>query len=229
MRSKVYRIGIVLAFVWLGSASRTSAENAWTILFDGHSTDAWRGYAQKSFPSGSWVVADGALKTVVGARPVQDIITKETFRDFELELEWKVSKGGNSGVFYRVTEEYPAAWLSAPEIQVLDDAGHPDGKDPRTSAGALYALLAPNGEKSTRPVGQYNQLRLIVKGDSVQHWLNGKKILEYQLGNPALTALIAASKFGGSPGFAKSLEGHIALQHHGQEVWYRNIRIRPIS
>ena len=148
----------------------------WLTLFDGRSVDAWRGFHRIDFPSAGWAVEGDALKTIVGGEHV-DIITKETYRNFDLQLEWKVAPGGNSGIFYRVSEEADAVWQSAPEMQVLDDQRHPDGRDPRTSAGALYGLIAPKG-KRLHPAGKYNKARIVVQGSKVQHWLNGAKIVE---------------------------------------------------
>ncbi|MDZ7331498.1 MAG: DUF1080 domain-containing protein [candidate division KSB1 bacterium] len=207
----------------LGCAKKSE----WIVLFNGSSTGAWRGFQRQDFPSGGWVIENGSLKTVVGGDQC-DIITKEKFKNFELEAEWRVAPGGNSGIFYRVTEEYPAVWQSAPEMQVLDDSLHRDGLDPRTSAGALYGLIAPTN-KALMPVGEYNKAKVIVQGNHVEHWLNNVKILEYELGSEELQSLIAESKFKEFAGFARASEGHIALQHHGEEVWYRNIRIRPID
>ena len=205
----------------------TCSKNEWAVLFDGTATDAWRGFQRQDFPTDGWQIENGSLKTIVGGDRC-DIITREKFKDFELEIEWRVSPGGNGGIFYRVTEDYPAVWQSAPEMQVLDDSLHNDGKYPRTSAGSLYALIAPMN-KVLLPVGEYNKARVLVKGNHVEHWLNGAKILEYEFGGDELKSLIAESKFKDFSGFAKAREGYIALQHHGEEVWYRNIRIKPLT
>jgi hypothetical protein len=193
------------------------------VLFDGTNTDAWRGYKRDAFPARGWVVENGALKTVVGGDRV-DLITKESWKDFDLELEWKVAPGGNSGVMYDVAEAAGESYHTGPEMQVLDDAAHKDGLDPKTSAGALYALVAPKG-KRLKPAGEWNAARIVKKGSHVEHWLNGAKIVEYELGSPELAALIAGSKFKEWPRFAKEGQGHIVLQHHGEEAFYRNIRI----
>ncbi len=206
----------------------TCAKKAdWIVLFDGTSSASWRGFQRQDFPIGGWKIENGSLKTIVGGDKC-DIITKEVFKNFELELEWRVAPGGNSGIFYRATEDYPEVWQSAPEMQVLDDSLHADGKNPITSAGSLYDLIAPTN-KIIRPVGEYNQAGIIVKGNHVEHWLNSVKILEYELGSEMFQNLIAKSKFKDFSGFAKAKEGYIALQHHGEEVWYRNIRIRLIK
>jgi hypothetical protein len=204
----------------------TVAQSKWTVLFDGKSTAAWRGYKRDSFPEKGWAIENGALKTIVGGDRV-DLITKDKYRDFELELEWRVSPAGNSGIIYLVTEDEPQTYQTGPEMQVLDDAAHRDGQNSKTSAGSLYALIAP-ANKKLQPVGGWNKARLLVRNGHVEHWLNGVKLLEYELGSEKLKGLIAESKFKDMPRFAQNREGHIALQHHGEEVWYRNIRIRQL-
>lgn len=199
----------------------------WIVLFNGTSTDAWRGFQRQDLPTDGWKIENGSLKTIIGGDRC-DIITREKFKDFELEVEWRVSPGGNSGIFYRVTEEYDGVWQSAPEMQVLDDELHRDGLDPKTSAGSLYALIAPTN-KVLRPVSEFNKVIIIVNNNHVEHWLNEVKILEYEMDCDMLKDLIIESKFKDYPNFGKAREGHIALQHHGEEVWYRNIRIRRLK
>ncbi len=209
------------------AAAASSSATKWTVLFDGSSTDALRGFKRPDFPDGSWVIENGALKAVGGADRV-DLVTREKYSDFELELEWKVSPAGNSGFFYRVSEQGAQVWHTGPEVQVLDDARHADGKDPRTAAGSLYALLAPNEQKKLKPVGEFNHARLLVKGNHAEHWLNGAKVLEYEIGSPNLQELIAESKFKDLPNFMEEPLGYIAFQHHGDDIWFRNIRIRRL-
>ncbi|MCI0624086.1 MAG: DUF1080 domain-containing protein [Acidobacteria bacterium] len=225
MNSVHWLCGMALlgAFV---SGNSVLADGKWIVLFDGKSKEAWRGYQRRDFPDKGWVIDQGAFKTVVDGEHV-DLVTKQKFRNFELELEWKVSPGGNGGIFYRASEEDKEIWHSAPEIQVLDDDRHRDGKNPKTSAGSLYALVAPVGKK-LRPVGDFNQFRLVLRSNHGEHWVNGLKIVEYDLGSPKLKELIAESKFKDMPSFARLPEGHIGIQHHGQEVWYRNIRVRDL-
>ena len=198
----------------------------WKVLFDGKSTDAWRGFKQDSFPDKVWKIEDGSIRTIVGGES-RDIITKEKYRDFELKLEWKISPGGNSGIIYLVSEDFDQTYQTGPEMQVLDDAKHRDGKDPRTSAGALYGLIAPVN-KVLKPVGRWNKVRLLVHNGHVEHWLNGRKVLDYELGSDQLKTLIAVSKFKDFPRFAENREGHVGLQFHGDEVWYRKIKIRSL-
>lgn len=212
-----------LALILAGCASPKS-DSDWIVLFDGKSADAFRGYKHDSFPDKAWRVEDGSLKTIVGGEGV-DLVTKEKFDNFDLQLDWRVSPGGNSGVIYNVSEEFPNSYNTGLEMQVLDDSKHKDGANPKTSAGALYALIAPEN-KELKPVGEWNRARLLVSGNHVEHWLNGRKIVEFELDSPALNELIAESKFNKMPGFAKEKNGHIALQHHRDEVWYRNIKIR---
>lgn len=193
------------------------------LLFDGEGASAWwRGYRQASMPAG-WTIADGAL-TRTG--PGGDIVTLDEFGNFELRLQWKVAPGGNSGIMYRVSEEYPAPYESGPEMQVLDDAGHADGKSRLTSAGSVFGLY-PFPAGVVRPAGEWNDARLVVRGNHVEHWLNGTSI-SYELGSADWKAKVAASKFKQWPGYGMSRRGRIALQDHGDVVSYRTIRIRAL-
>jgi hypothetical protein len=201
-------------------------DSQWTVLFDGKSTDAFRGYKTDTFPGEKWKVEDSALHVLPGKSA--DLMTKEQYENYELELEWKTSPGGNSGIIYNVQETAGPAWHTGPEMQVLDDTGHGDGKKPATSAGALYAMIAPNADKTLKPVGEYNLAKLVVNKGHVEHWLNGKKVVEYTWGSPEIAALIQQSKFKPQPEFMKHNKGYIVFQHHGQEVWFRNIRIKQL-
>ena len=214
----------------LASTRATSAaEGGWTTLFDGTSTKAWRCYDKPDIPAGVWTIDNGTLKTMPGVKERCDLITREKYKDFELELEWKLPPGGNSGIMYRVGElgAPSETWHSGPEMQALDDAKHRDGTDPRTSAGALYGLIAPSN-KTLHPAGEWNKAGIVVRGTHVEHWLNGKMVVEYEWGSPQLQTLIGDSKFKDMPRFAKEQDGYIAIQHHGEEAWFRNIRIRRL-
>jgi hypothetical protein len=157
-----------------------------------------------------------------------DLVTEAEFGDFELRFQWKVSAGANSGVMYRTGEELDYPWQTAPEYQVLDDAQHPDGKEPKTSAGSLYALYAPL-DKVVAPVGEWNEGRIVVRNGRVEHWLNGKKVVECELGSADWKAKVAASKFASMPQYGTLAKGRIDLQDHGDDVWYRSLRIREFT
>lgn len=202
-----------------------SSNNDWTVLFDGERVIGLRGYKEVGFPN-SWEIVDGTLKTIPGYGV--DLISVDIYNNFELELEWKVPEGGNSGIFYFATEEGDYIWQSAPEMQVLDDKKHSDGKNTLTSAGALYAMIAPT-KSVVNPVGEFNQVRIKVKDNHVEHWLNGTKVVKYEYQSDAMWDLVAKSKFNTMPLFAKASEGHIGIQGDHGEIWYRNIRIRKLN
>lgn len=198
-------------------------QDGWRTLFDGRTTDGWRGYGRQDVPDG-WEVIDGAL-TLTGSGG--DIITTEQFADFELELEWKVAPGGNSGIFYRAIESSDPIYFSAPEMQVLDDAGHADGQSRITAAGSNFGLHeVPAGV--VRPADEWNAVRLVVNGNHVEHWLNGTKVVEYELGSEDWKRRVADSKFAAWSAYGTAARGHIGLQDHGDRVAFRNIRIRTL-
>lgn len=210
----------------------------WQLLFDGISTKGWRGFKQGHFPEYGWQARDGLLSVEYSGKGEEghggDIITEEQFDDFELMLEWKISPGGNSGVMFRVTESetYGESWNTAPEIQILDDFGFEKYNDGyviniKQMSGANYDLHAPSFY-FTRPVGEWNQLYLKVQGSHVEQWLNGNKIVEYELWSPEWQALVKKSKFSVYPDYGLAKAGHIALQDHGCAAWFRNIKIRRI-
>lgn len=213
---------LFLIFFFVSCSNKTE----WTMLFNGTTVEGLRGYKMDSFPGESWVIKDGNLKTVPGKHGV-DIISKDTFEDFELELEWRLQSGGNSGIFYFATEEGDYIWQSAPEMQVLDNEVHQDRLRKVTSAGALYDLIAPSKEV-VNPIGEFNRVKIISKNKQIEHWLNGEKIVDYQIGSETIRDLISKSKFKNMPLFFKSYSGHIGLQGDHGEVWYRNIRIRKL-
>jgi 3-keto-disaccharide hydrolase len=203
--------------------SPTEQAEGWRLLFDGRTLSGWRGYRSPSTPE-NWKVVDGTLFRAQGGG---DIMTVDQFGDFELRLEWRISKNGNSGIMFRVTGEGDEPWWTGPEMQVLDNGGHPDGKDPLTSAGSNYALHAPVSDV-TRPVGEWNDVRIVVKDAHVEHWLNGVKVVEYELWSPDWESRVRSTKFASNPQYGRARSGHIVLQDHGDAVWYRNIRIKPL-
>jgi len=223
----------------------TAAERAigWRLLFDGRTLSGWRGLGYDSVPTAHWKVADGAIEKIASGnvpkladgQPAHggDLMTVDSFGDFELAFEWKVAPGANSGVKYNVSERLSMS--QAPnhaalgfEYQILDDDRHEDGKLPSHRAGALYDLIAPNARKHVRPVGEWNRSRIVFRGRHGEHWLNGEKIVEFDLGTPRMDSLIAASKYRSIPGFADRREGggHIVLQDHGDEAYSRSIKVR---
>jgi hypothetical protein len=221
----------------------TAAERAagWRLLFDGRTLTGWRGLGYDSVPTAHWKVTDSAIEKIASGnvpkladgQPAHggDLMTVDSFGDFELAFEWKVAPGANSGVKYNVSEQLSMS--QAPnhaalgfEYQILDDDRHEDGKLPSHRAGALYDLIAPNARKQLRPVGEWNQSRIVFRGRHGEHWLNGEKIVEFDLGTPRMDSLIAASKYRSIPGFADRREGHIVLQDHGDEAYFRSIKVR---
>lgn len=206
-----------------GFNTLSAAEKAdgWRLLFDGKSLDGWRAFTSPTPPAG-WKAVNGEL---VRQDRGGDLMTVDRFADFELRLEWKVSKGGNSGIMFRVTDQGAQTYETGPEFQILDNAGHKDGQDPITSAGSNYAMHPPVRDV-TKPVGEWNEVRLIVQGAHVEHWLNGVKLLEYELWSDDWTTRMKASKFVKMPHYGRAKSGHIVLQDHGDVVWYRNIKIR---
>jgi hypothetical protein len=208
-----------------GRSAIRNPQSAMKVLFDGHSVDAWRGYKGSAVPQG-WRVENSAM-TKDGS--VADIVTKDEFGDFELELEWKIGEGGNSGILYRGTEEYDHIYWSAPEYQLLDDTKAADNKTRLTCAGAAYALY-PSPSGHLKPVGEFNATRIVARGPHVEHWLNNVKLLEYELWSPDWEAKVKASKFAAYPNFGRAKRGHIALQgDHAGALAFRNIRIRELK
>ena len=215
------------------SADRTKATTAmtpsspdtaaWRSLIDSTGS-AWRSYKQQTFAK-NWKITDGMLTKTGSA---DDLISKDEFGDFELAWDWKLDKSGNAGVFYRATEEYPKVYWSATEYQLLDDANHPDGKTRLTSAGANYGLYPPTAGV-VKPANEWNSSRIIAKGPHVEHWLNGQKVVEYELWSADWEAKVKASKFNDWKNYGRAKSGHIALQgDHEGTLAIRNMRIREI-
>lgn len=208
-----------------GDAAAATGAGPWRVLFDGVHADAWRGWVSGVLPKG-WHVVDG---TLAKDGPVEELLTRETFGNFELELEWKIGKEGNSGVFYRATREYDHIYWSAPEYQLLDDANAPDGKSQLTATGSDYGLYpAPAG--IVKPFGEWNSTRIIVSGNHVEHWLNGKKAVVYELGSADWKAKVAASKFAAYPNYGVAKRGFIGIQgDHPGAIALRHIRVRELA
>lgn len=198
-----------------------ASTNDWTDLM---SLDKWRNYKADTI-SDSWQIEDGVL-TLAGSGG-GDIVTKEQYDNFELELDWRISEGGNSGLFFNVVEadSLGPAWHSGPEYQLLDNERHQDAQIRKHRSGDNYDVQASSSE-TVKPAGEWNTTRLVVSGDQVEHYLNGEKVVEYQLGSTAWQDSVANSKFADLPMYGKAEQGHIGLQDHGDQVWFRNIRIR---
>jgi hypothetical protein len=209
--------------------------DGWILLFDGQSAEHWRGYNMASFPDRGWVIEDDALVY----RPPQtdtwssglDIITKRTFSDFIFKIEWMIEKGGNSGIFYHVLEQHAEAiYWSGLEMQILDNEYHPDagqGIAGNRKAGSLYDLI-PAEPQNTKPHGEWNSVKIVSNGATVEHWQNGEKILEFERWTPEWFEMLRNSKFACHPEFGAMREGHIGLQDHGDVVKFRNIKIKEL-
>jgi hypothetical protein len=224
----------------------SAAERAagWRLLFDGTSLTGWRGLGYDSVPTAHWRVVDGAIAKTPSAKVQRqadgqpatggDLMSIESFSDFELAFEWRVAPGANSGVKYNVSEQLSLAHAANHaalgfEYQVLDDVLHPDNQIASHRAGALYDIVAPSAAKGLRPVGEWNSARIVLRGNHGEHWLNGVKVLEFDLGTPRLDSLLEKSKYKPIPGFAERRRGHIILQDHGDEVYFRDIKIRELG
>jgi len=224
--------------------SDAELKEGWTLLFDGKTLAGWRGLGYPMVPAAHWVVADGAIKKISSGKvPVQadgqpleggDLMSDASFGDFELAWEWKVTPGANSGVKYNVSEELstsipPKHAAKGFEYQMIDDDRHPDGKLVMHRSGDLYDLFASNDRKHLRPVGEWNESRIVFVGKHGEHWLNGEKVVEFDLATPRMDSALAASKYRTIPWFADRRRGHIVLQDHGDEVYFRSIRIRQLD
>jgi hypothetical protein len=227
-------------------AQEQQAEPAeWIALFDGESLAGWRGVGLDSIPAGHWIIEDGTIRKVAsGAVPTAadgqpleggDIMTLDTYRNFELVLEWQVAPGGNSGIKYNVSEEMSTS--SPPihaalgfEYQILDDALHPDAQNgPNRMAAALYDLIPPAPNKPLHAVGSFNEARIVFNAGHGEHWLNGVKVVEFDLVSAEFDSAFVVSKYHPIDGFAEQREGHIVLQDHGDDAWFRNIKIRELT
>jgi len=224
----------------------SSAERAagWHLLFDGKSFAGWHGLGFRDIPSGLWVIEDGAIMHVAnGKGPVQpdgqpltgmDLISDQAFADFELTWEWKISEAGNSGLKYNVSEEMsvkmaPPHAAKGWEYQMIDDEKNEDNKLASHRSGALYDMLAPGGDKRVNPAGQWNRSRIVFRGTHGEHWLNGLKVVEFELGTPQFDSAFAKSKYSKYPEwFPVRRKGQIVLQDHGDVVWFRDIKLRKL-
>lgn len=206
-------------------------KEGWTMLFDGTSTNKWRGYNKDSFPTKGWKIKNENLVLLPGEGG-GTIITKKKYCNFILKLEWKISKGGNSGIFYRALEQpREAIYWSAPEMQVLDNANNPDsnkGTNGNHKAGSLYDLI-PAQPQNAKPYGEWNSVKIVAKGAHIEQWQNGQQVVEFNLWTPDWYAMLRNSKFVSHPAFGDMRCGHIGLQDHGYKVSFRNIKIKVLD
>ena len=236
--------------------TRAERNAGWRLLFDGKSLAGWRGLGYPGVPEANWVVEDGTIRKIANEKvakgtdgrrlPGGDLMTVATFKDFELTWDWKMSPVGNSGLKYNVSEELSGGQPSNVlrpstgtagvshsaigfEYQMIDDDRHSDGKLPTHRSGALYDLITPDASKQLKPIGEWNHSRVVFNGTHGEHWLNGVKVVEYELGSPAMEAALAASKFKSMAWFAQRRTGHIVLQDHGDDAWFRNLKIRELK
>jgi hypothetical protein len=216
--------------------SKNEKKDGWMMMFDGKTTDGWRGYNLPAFPEKGWTIEEGTLHVLGSSRGEAggggDLLFNKKFSNFELSLEWKVSEGGNSGIFY-LAQEIPGepVWKSAPEMQILDNEKHPDAKlgvDGNRAAGSLYDLI-PGDMKAVKPAGEWNQVKILVYKGTVVHYVNGKQVLEYHLWTEDWKKMVLNSKFKDYEWFLNTAqEGFIVLQDHGDDVWFRNIKIKEL-
>lgn len=207
-----------------GAQGGAKAASKWSPLFDGQTLAGWHNYDTPGKPVAGWSMENGVL---VRSGPGGDLTSDKQYANFELELEWKVERGGNSGVIYRIDHTGAKTYVSGPEMQILDDAVHNDGKNPLTSAGANYALH-PAQRGIVKGAGEWNRARLVVNGTHVEHWLNDTKMADYELGSADWEARRKTSKFANAEKYGRATRGHIALQDHGDRVYFRNVRIREL-
>ena len=206
------------------SLTQAEKEAGWRLLFDGRNSDKWRGFGQPAFPTNEWNVENGCLHLMphVGGR---DLVSVEKFNNFEFAWEWRIAFGGNSGLKYLINEEHGPI---GPEYQVIDDLHEEDGtRGPKYVTGSVYDVVGATNV-TVKPLSEFNQSRLLVQGKHVEHWLNGKMVLAYELESEALKAAIATSKFKGKDFYGVKVPGRILLQNHGAEVWFRNLKIREL-
>ncbi|MBL0743649.1 3-keto-disaccharide hydrolase [Chryseolinea lacunae] len=205
-------------------------KDGWKLLFDGKTTKGWHNYNKKTIGQG-WKVADGELYLDNSTKEGRgDIVTDGEYQNYEFSYQWKIDSCGNSGVMFNVVEDpaQNAPYHSGPEMQVLDNDCHKDGKIVKHRTGDLYDLISSSKE-TVRPVGEWNEARIVSKNAKMEFWLNGTKVVEFTMHTPEWDQLVANSKFKTWPVFGKSLKGHLALQDHGDKVWFRNLKIKELK
>jgi hypothetical protein len=212
--------------------SRKEQKQGWKLLFEGKTTSGWRNFNSNTIGAG-WKVENGTLyldNTVTVKEDRGDIITHEEYQDFILTLDWKIDSCGNSGIIFNVVEDpkYQYVWQTGPENQILDNNCHPDAKIIKHRAGDLYDLIQTKKE-TVRPAGEWNSVKIVSKNAHYEFWLNGKKVVSFTMHDSAWDQLVSNSKFKNMPDFGKATKGHVALQDHGDKVWFRNIKIKELK
>jgi hypothetical protein len=232
MKSRLLFTALSLALVAptarAGDNQLTAAEKAagWSLVFDGKSFDGLRVYRQKGPPAMGWEIKDGMMKTVAKVKGA-DIITDKKYTDFELSWDWRLEPGGNNGVKYCVTEDRPSA--PGYEYQMIDDDKHADAKNGPIRQTASFYYVLPAHNRPLKPGGEWNTSRIVIKGNRVEHWLNGKNVLTYELGSAEVKKGVAESKFAKVAGFGDKITGHIMFTYHQDECWYKNVKVRELK
>ena len=228
----------LLAFAQENTLTPAEKTAGWQLLFDGRTFTGWRGYRLEGPPPVGWQIKDGTLRTVPSGPYVVapdprtqgvELITERKFTDYELSWEWRIAPGGNNGIKYMVTEDRPEA--PGPEYQMLDDAGdaHRAWRGEVHRTAAFYDVVPPAADKPMKPAGEWNISRIVIDGNHIEHWLNGKKVLACELGSAQVKAGLKLSKFKNQPGFGEKITGHILLTYQPHECWYRNIKLRELK
>lgn len=209
----------------------TSNEN-WVSLFDGKSLNGWHGFNKKGETVKNWEIEDGALVCLGAAKDAHggDLVSDSQYDNFELNWDWKVNKGSNSGVMYHVIEDpkYKAPYETGPEYQMIDDIGFPEKLEEWQKTGADYAMTTANDKKKLKPVGEWNSSKIVFNKGHVEHWLNGEKIVEFQAGSDDWNKKRTTGKWKDYPDYGKAHTGGIALQDHGNKVYFKNIKIHQL-
>ncbi len=218
--------GVGFAPAWAADNELTPEERrtGWQLLFDGKTTRGWHSFRKTTFPETGWTAEGGVLKLAAQSK-AGDILSDRTFAEFDLSWEWRIPKGANNGIKYFVLETRPQPL--GHEYQMIDDAA--EKLDPKHSTGSFYDVLPPVSDAPRKPAGEWNQSRIRVQGQRVEHWLNGTKILEYEMGSESLRAALAKSKFHSVAGFGERHSGSIMLTYHSDPVEYKNIKIKDLS
>jgi hypothetical protein len=222
-------IAAILLMACNSSKNATHSNAGYTSLFDGKTLNGWRTYQNK--PADSWTVKDGILYCRGSATDKSDrradLITVDTFENFDLRVDWKIAPQGNSGILYMVTETQSTSYLTGPEYQLIDDVNFPEKLEDWQRTAANYAMNTAPGAHP-KAAGQWNHARIVVNKGHVEHWLNGEKVVEYDLWKDDWKKRKAEGKWKDAPEYGMSRTGHIALQDHGSEAWFKNLEIKRL-